>query len=91
MLVKTFFSICTIIIISQTANAQLKATAVCPPFKVDVLSGTVNDLYPKSAIGEIESTLPCFSQTILKDSASVCGGVFYNDRGVYFYTDRRYI
>ncbi|MEO6539746.1 MAG: hypothetical protein ABIN74_02100 [Ferruginibacter sp.] len=91
MLIKTFFSICTIIIISHTASAQLKVTEVCPPFKVDVMSGTVNELYPKSAIGEIQTTLPCFSQTILKDSAFICGGVFYSDKGVSFYTDRRYI
>jgi len=91
MLVKTFFSICTMIIICQTSSAQLKVTQVCPPFRVDVMSGTVNDLYPKSAIGEIQTTLPCFSQTVLKDSANICGGVFYKDRDVYFYSDRRYI
>ena len=87
MFVKTFFPIFIIIISSQSASAQLKATAVCPTFKVDVMSGTVNDLLPKSAIVEIQTTLPCFSQIIVHDSASVCGGVFYNDRGVYFYTD----
>ncbi|MEO7306934.1 MAG: hypothetical protein ABIR78_10100 [Ferruginibacter sp.] len=91
MLLKTFFSIFIIVISSSAVNAQLKVTQVCPPFKVDVMSGTVNDLYPKSSIGEIQTTLPCFSQTILKDSASVCGGVFYSDRDVHFYTDRRYI
>ncbi|MEO6252844.1 MAG: hypothetical protein ABIO79_06045 [Ferruginibacter sp.] len=91
MLLKTFFSIFIIILSTQLASAQLKVTQVCPPFTVDVMSGTVNDLYPKSAIGEIQTTLPCFSQTILKDSASICGGVFYNDRGISFYTDRRYI
>ncbi|HEX2683961.1 MAG TPA: hypothetical protein VHL77_08505 [Ferruginibacter sp.] len=91
MRIQKFLPVMLMIAVSQTTNAQLKATVVCPPFKVDVMSGTVNDLYPKSAIGEIQETLPCYSETIIHDSASVCGGVFYNDKGVLFYTDRRYI
>jgi hypothetical protein len=81
----------TFIIFTGSAHAQLKATPVCPPFSVDIMSGTVNELYPKSAIGEIETTLPCFSQIVLKDSVSTCAGVFYKDRDIRFYTDRRYI
>jgi len=76
---------------SLPAFAQLKPTVRCPTFEVDVLAGTVNDLLPKSAIIEIETTLPCFSKTIVKDSATVCAGVFYPDRDINFYTDRRYI
>lgn len=91
MNMKTFFLIITIIIIGQTASAQLKATAICPPFTVDVMAGTVNELYPKSAIVEIQTKLPCFSETILTDTASKCIGVFYKDRDISFYTERRYI
>jgi len=79
------------IITAQTTMAQLKVTAVCPPFSADVMAGTVNELYPKSAIGEIQGKLPCFSETVLNDSASRCAGVFYRDRDIYFYTERRYI
>lgn len=88
---KNFFIIIAFFISGQTTNAQLKATPTCPSFVVDVMSGTVNDLVPKSAIVEIKSTLPCFTEIVLKDSASVCAGVFYKDRDIYFYTDRRYI
>lgn len=88
---KTLFLFIAIISAGQTVKAQLKATVVCPPFSVDVMAGTVNDLFPKSAIGEIETTLPCFTEIVLKDSASRCAGVFYKDRDINFYTDRRYI
>lgn len=91
MNMKTFILISIIIISGQTAMSQLKATPVCPPFTVDVMAGTVNDLFPKSAIGEIETTLPCFTEIVLKDSVSKCAGVFFKDRDINFYTDRRYI
>jgi hypothetical protein len=77
--------------ITQVCHGQLKATALCPPFTVDIMDGNVNTLYPKSAIGEIMATLPCFSEVVEKDSSSKCAGVFYKDRDIYFYTERRYI
>jgi len=76
---------------TQTVRAQLKTTPVCPVFSVDVMAGTVNDLYPKSAIGEVQATLPCFTETILQDAGTTCAGVFYKDRDISFYTERRYI
>ena len=88
---KIFFLLFIIVITGQFARGQLKATPLCPPFVVDVMAGSVNDLYAKSAIGEIQHTLPCFSEIVLKDSVSKCLGVFYKDRGVNFYTDRQYI
>lgn len=78
-------------ITSVSATAQLKSTAVCPPFTIDIIAGTVNDLYAKSAIGEIQERLPCFSEMAEKDIDSKCAGVFYKDKDILFYTDRRYI
>ena len=91
MKTKTTCLLITIIITAQLANAQLKVKAVCPVFTVDVLSGTVNGLFPKSAIVEIQTEFPCFTSMVEKDSVSKCAGVFYNDRDINFYTDRRYI
>ena len=91
MNMKPLFLFFIISITGQLVMGQLKTTPLCPPFVVDVMAGTVNDLYAKSAIGEIQNTLPCFSEIVLKDSVSKCMGIFYADRGVNFYTDRQYI
>ncbi len=88
---KDFFSIALILLLCQPVYSQLKTTITCPPIEVDVLAGTVNELVPKSAIVEIENTLPCFTSFQVKDTDSTCGGVFYKDRDINFYTDRRYI
>jgi hypothetical protein len=74
-----------------SANAQLKTTAVCPPFSVDVLEGTVNDLFAYATIGEVEKKFPCFVSTTPETNGSTCGGVFFNDKDIYFYTERDYI
>ncbi len=88
---KTIFLTFALTITCQLATAQLKATPVCPPFSVDVMAGSENGLVPKSAIVEIQTVLPCYSQMVEKDAASTCAGVFYIDRDINFYTDRRYI
>lgn len=75
----------------RLATAQLTAKPVCPGFTVDVMEGTVNGLFPKSAIIEIQTTLPCFTGMVEKDSVTKCAGVFYADRDINFYTNRRYI
>ena len=88
---KNLVTIFILLVTSAQTMAQLKVTAVCPTFSADVMAGTVNELYPKSAIGEIQATFPCFSETVLQDSASRCAGVFYRDKDIYFYSNRRYI
>jgi len=75
----------------QIARAQLKTTPVCPPFEVDVLEGTVNELYTYSSIADIEKKFPCFGNAIPETNGSTCGGVFYKDRDLYFFTERDYI
>ena len=84
-----FFIICFLTI--NISQAQLTTTPVCPPFSVDVLDGNVNKIYPKSTWAEVKTKFPCYSQLIESDSASVCAGVFYTEKGIYFYTDRDYI
>jgi hypothetical protein len=88
---KTILLFFTFNISAQLVHAQLTAKVVCPPFTVDVLAGSVNELVPKSAIVEIQAKLPCFSSIIEKDSVTICSGVFYPDRDINFYTGRQYI
>ncbi len=75
----------------QVVSAQLKTTPVCPAFEVDVLEGTVNELRSYSTIGEIEKKFPCFSGATPETNGSTCGGVFYKDKDIYFFTERDYI
>ena len=77
--------------IMQTGNAQLKTTPTCPAFTVDVLGGSVNKLSPKSNWAEVKNIFPCYSNLVEKESAAVCAGVFFADKGIDFYTDRHYI
>ncbi len=88
---KTRFLTLAFCMSAYLANAQLNATPVCPPFNVDILAGSVNELVPKSAIIEVKTKFPCFSGIIEKDSITVCAGVFYPDKSVNFYTGRQYI
>lgn len=72
--------------------AQLKTTTVCPPFVVDILDGRINELDPRSTIGEIKSKFPCFTSAENEtDSARCSGGVFYKSHDIYFYTARNYV
>ena len=91
IVMKNFFLTAALLVISFSGFSQLQSTPVCPPFKVDVLGGTVNKLSPRSTAGEVEKTLPCFSEKIAPGDSVKCAGVFYKDQGVYFYTERNYI
>jgi hypothetical protein len=76
--------------ISQS-QAQLKTTPLCPTFMVDVLEGTVNELYPFSTPGEIQKKFPCFTSVTEETNGSTCGAVFYKDKDIVFFTERDYI
>ena len=76
---------------SGVSMAQLKTTPVCPPIQVEIISGNVNKLSPKSTLGEVKIALPCFSEVIEEPTGTNCKAVIYKDRGIYFYTDRNYI
>ena len=88
---KTPFLIFVFSITGYLANAQLNATVACPTFTVDILGGSVNELVPKSAIVEVRTKFPCFTEIVEKDSVSKCAGVFYPDKSINFYTARQYI
>jgi hypothetical protein len=79
------------LITSLYANAQLKPAVTCPVFKIDVLEGVLNDgLSAASTLGEVKNFFPCFT-TEIPEADNNCGGVFYKDKDIYFYTGRDYI
>ncbi len=89
---KIFLTMLTGILSMPFSFAQLKTTQICPTFFVDVLEGTVNErLFTYAGIAEIEKIFPCFTSTTEETNGSTCGGVFYKDKDIYFYTERDYI
>ena len=78
--------------VSIALQAQLKRTAICPAFSVDVLGGRVNELPINSTVGQIKLKLPCFTTAEDESASAKCGGgVFFKDKDVYFFTSRDYI
>ena len=88
---KTTISILAAILCVHAVSAQLKTTAACPTFSVDLLEGTINGLNAKSTIGEVKTTFPCFTKAVEETSGFECGGVFYKDRDISFFTERDYV
>lgn len=79
-----------LLLISLPVPAQLKTSPVCPPFSIDILDGTINELTPASTTGEVKKKFPCFTDA--DESSSACGGlVSYRDKDIYFYTGRSYV
>lgn len=89
---KNIIIIIITLFIAPTLKAQLKKTAACPVFKIDILEGNLNDgLNPTSGAGEIKAFFPCFTEKVEVATGSKCAGVFYKDKDIYFYTDKSYI
>jgi hypothetical protein len=88
---KTTLFILIAVISIQAARAQLKTTPICPNFVADVLEGTVNEMHTYSTLGEIEKKFPCYSTKTEETNGSTCGGVFYKDKDIYFFTEKDYI
>jgi hypothetical protein len=90
---KRFLSI--VILLSALAPAgmaQLKAKAHCPDqITVDVLNGTVNNSKPNTTANQIKEEFPCFTSAEEGSTAKCGGGVFFKDRDLYFYTQRKYV
>ena len=84
---KKLFVLTAALLSFMDLHAQLKTTPVCPAVVVDILDGKVNELYSSSTIGEIKSQLPCFTSA----EETGCGGIFYKDKDIYFYTNRDYV
>ena len=80
------------VLFSVTMQAQLKTTANCPTFTVDVLGGKINDLRTTSTVGQIKTAFPCFTSAEDESATAKCGGgVFFKDKDIYFYTARDYV
>lgn len=79
------------ILYSCLSIAQLKTTARCPDFVVDILYGRVNELNTRSSFGEVKEKFPCFTSVEEESVSSSCGGVFYKDKDIFFYTAKNYI
>jgi hypothetical protein len=89
---KKLFFVFAVMLFLEAAHSQLKTTPVCPTFTVDILDGKIGEVTPSSTQGVIKSKFPCFTKAEDETAASQCGGViFYNDKGLYFYTGRDYI
>jgi hypothetical protein len=87
---KTLLAFILLFAMLQFANAQLKAKPICGPFSVDVLNGTVDNLKPDFDIEQIKVKLPCFTSE--EQTSYKCGSaLFYKDRDIYFYVQRRYV
>jgi hypothetical protein len=88
-------TVCSVLMLLclQFAAAQLKTSKpVCKAFEIDVLAGTVNnDLSSKSTLGEVKTTFPCFTNATEENGGKGCGGVFYKDKDLSFFTERGYI
>jgi hypothetical protein len=88
MIILVVASVCIV----AAADAQLKTTPVCNTFIVDILAGKVNDVQPDFLPARIKKELPCFTGEEPAGTSSKCGaGVFYKDKDVYFFTDRKYV
>ncbi len=89
---KTILFFLLLIMTSTIAEAQLKTTAICPTFVVDILDGKVSGVLPDFTNGQIKEKLPCFTSEEPEAASSKCGGgVFYKDKDIYFYTGRDYV
>jgi len=84
------FLACSLVI--NAATAQLKTTAVCNPFVVDILAGKVTGVEASFTQPQIKQVFPCFTSEEPETASSKCGGyLFYKDKDIYFYTGRDYI
>ena len=80
-----------LVLCTSVSRAQLKTTSICPAFSVDVLEGTVNEMHVYDTKGQIEKKFPCFTSATEETDGSTCGGVFYKDKDISFFTERDYI
>ena len=77
---------------SFVATAQLKVKADCGTLIVDVYKGWINEAKPNIDPEQIKIKLPCFTSVEKEGNQSPCGGgVYYDDKGLRFYTQRDYM
>ncbi|HTJ14335.1 MAG TPA: hypothetical protein VL547_19990 [Dinghuibacter sp.] len=81
-----FLSFC---LLAGASFAQLKPKVNCGDLTVDVLNGTINGLKPNTGAAQFKSEVPC--STGSDDASGKCGTVvYYKDKGVAFFADRKY-
>jgi hypothetical protein len=81
-----------LLVFCALSHAQLKTTAICPTFNVNILDGKVNDVLPTYTVEQIKAKLPCFTGSEVESATAKCGGgVFFKDKDIYFYTNRDYV
>jgi hypothetical protein len=90
MKMKKYLLLPLAIVIFNGLQAQLKISPVCPGISIDILDGSVNNLYPESSLEDIKAKLPCFNDAVAEPGAG-CAGVFLREKGINFYTYRDYI
>jgi len=89
---KYTFSLIVLMIASFVATAQLKVKADCGLLTVDVYKGWINEAKPNIDPEQIKIKLPCFTSFEKEGNESTCGGgVYYDDKGLRFYTQRDYM
>ena len=89
---KNLFLLSAVLLMGIAVSAQLKTTAICNAFVIDVLDGNVNKVEPDFTPERIKQAFPCFTSVEPENSTSACGGgVFFKDRGIFFFTGRDYI
>lgn len=78
--------------IGCSLSAQLKVKPDCGVLTVDVYKGWINETKPNADPEQMKAKLPCFTSFEKEGNASTCGGgVYLDDKGVRFYTQRDYI
>lgn len=82
----------TLILIACSATAQLKVKADCGTLTVDVYKGWINEAKANIDPEQIKAKLPCFTSFEKEGATANCGGgVYYDDKGLRFYTQRDYM
>ena len=89
---KQIFISLLLLVTANIVSAQLKVKPDCGVVTVDVYKGWVNEVKPNADPEQMKVKLPCFTSFEKEGNTSTCGGgVFFDDKGIRFYTQRDYI
>ena len=89
---KQFIVFALLLTCCVSLQAQLTVKADCGVLTVDVHKGWINQMKPNADPEQIKAQLTCFTSAEKEGNSSTCGGgVFYDNKGIRFYTQRDYI
>ena len=89
---KYAFLLFAMFVVTLMATAQLKTKPDCGVITVDVYKGWINEAKPNIDPEQIKVKLPCFTSFEKEGPSSTCGGgVYFDNKGIRFYTQRDYI